>query len=289
MGKIDRLVGRSHECDFPPEVLSLPACSAARINVAVSSGDIHRQVQARVEEASPVFSLDLPLMTRLRPDLILTQSQCDVCAVDMTLLKEAFAQAKTRCPGVLSLDALSLPDVWLTVRQVADALGVKEQGTNLVRQLKGRMVDIIEKTCMLKRRPSVACIEWMDPLMAAGNWIPDLVEVAGGLNLFGESGKHSPWMNWEAVVEHDPEVVVVAPCGFNLLQTQVGLDILLARPGWSRLRAVRTGRVFLVDGQQYFNRPGPRLVETAEILAEIIHPKLFNFEHEGKGWVRVGR
>ena len=136
-------------------------------------------------------------------------------------------------------------------------------------------------------RPTVACVEWIDPLMAAGNWMPELVEMAGGLNLFGEAGKHSPWMTWEQLVERDPDVIVVLPCGFDMPRSRQEMPALTDRSEWPRLRAVREGRVFLADGNQYFNRPGPRLVESLEILAELLHPEAFRFGHERTGWQKL--
>ena len=148
------------------------------------------------------------------------------------------------------------------------------------------MSAIAEQAQALPSRPTVACIEWIDPLMAAGNWMPELVEMAGGVNLFGEAGKHSPWMTWEQLVARDPDVILVLPCGFDIARSRRDLPVLTGRPEWPRLRAVRDGRVFLADGNQYFNRPGPRLVESLEILAELLHPEAFRFGHEGTGWQR---
>jgi iron complex transport system substrate-binding protein len=146
---------------------------------------------------------------------------------------------------------------------------------------------IAAKARTVAYRPSVVCIEWIEPLMAAGNWVPELVELAGGLNLFGEAGRHSPWLNWEAVCEHDPEVIVVSPCGFDLNRIRKEMPALTGKSGWETLRAVRTGRTYLVDGNQYFNRPGPRLVESLEILAEILYPGIFYFGHENADWCRL--
>jgi iron complex transport system substrate-binding protein len=154
----------------------------------------------------------------------------------------------------------------------------------LLRSLKNGLVGVIEKTCVLKNRPSVACIEWLEPLMAAGNWVPELVELAGGRNVAGEAGKHSPWMNWEALKEIDPDIIVVMPCGFDIGRTRSEMATLTKRADWTELRAVKSRRVFLADGNHYFNRPGPRIVESLEIFTEIIHPDRFNFGHKGKGW-----
>ena len=170
---------------------------------------------------------------------------------------------------------------------MAVALGVAEEGRGLVKKLKFRAVDVIERTCMVKRRPSVACLEWIDPPMAAGNWVPELVDLAGGRNLFGEPGKHSPWLDWGALVTQNPEVIVVMACGFDLKRTRLEMPTLTARLGWGKLRAVKRRQVYLADVSQYFNRPGPRLVESLEILAEMLHPELFKAQHAGTGWERL--
>ena len=219
----------------------------------------------------------------LRPDVILTQSQCEVCAVSLREVEEAVVEWAGGRPRIISVSPGSLPDVWSDMLQLAEALELRGRGVELVSQLKARVACLRERARNLPCR-SVACIEWLDPLMAAGNWVPELVELAGGLDLFGESGKHSPWLNWEAVCEHDPEVMVILPCGFDIARTRVELPALRNRPDWAKLRAVRTGQVFLIDGKQYFNRPGPRLVESLEILGEILHPEIFHFGHHGTGW-----
>ena len=170
------------------------------------------------------------------------------------------------------------------------AHGLLESGdeslATLVAELRAR-IDRVRADAAGLERPTVACIEWIDPLMAAGNWMPTLVERAGGTSLFGEAGKHSPFMTWDELLARDPEVIVTLPCGFDIARTRAELPALTSRPEWRTLRAVRTGRVFVTDGNQYFNRPGPRLVESLEILAEILHPERFRFGHEGTGWIRI--
>jgi iron complex transport system substrate-binding protein len=287
LGLTDLLVGRSHACDFPPSLRSVPVCTAPRLELRANSARLDREVKALQRDALSVHRIEVEKLKALRPDFILTQSQCDVCAVDSTAVKEALGQWIGAKPRLLSLAPQRLTDLWSDLQRVADALGVTARGRQLVRTLKGRMADVIEKSCLVAHQPSVACIEWIDPLMAAGNWVPELVELAGGLNLFGESGQHSPWLNWEAVQEHDPEFLVVMPCGFSLERTRQEMPALLGRPDGAKLRAVRRGRVFVTDGNQYFNRPGPRLVESLEILAEILHSDVFRFGHEGTGWQRL--
>jgi iron complex transport system substrate-binding protein len=181
---------------------------------------------------------------------------------------------------VVSLNPNSLADVWADIRAVAAGCEVRDCGEKLVADLRSRMRMVADRAAGLPL-PTVACIEWIDPLMAAGNWVPELVDLAGGTNQFGEAGKHSPWMTWEDLVERDPDVIVVMPCGFDLDRTRAELPALTGRSGWANLKAVRTGRVWAADGNAYFNRPGPRLVEALEMLAGAFHPEAFHFGHRG--------
>ncbi len=181
----------------------------------------------------------------------------------------------------------ALADVWHDIQMVAEALGVAERGAFLVEKLQERMAAISAKARKAPRKPTVAGTEWIDPLMTVGNWMPELVERAGGVNLFGEAGRHSPYLNWELLCESDPEVILILPCGFDIERTRQELPVLTRMPEWPQLRAVRERRVFLCDGNQYFNRPGPRLAESLEILAELLHPETFHFGHEGTGWQRL--
>jgi iron complex transport system substrate-binding protein len=171
--------------------------------------------------------------------------------------------------------------------RVAEALDVVAAGRALVTRLQARIDAIAAQAQPLAARPTVACVEWVDPLMAAGNWMPELVARAGGVSLFGAAGKHSPWMSFAELVARDPDVIVILPCGYDIARALVDVPLLTARPEWPSLAAVRAGRVFVCDGNQFFNRPGPRLVESLEILAELLHPQIFNFGHEGSGWRRV--
>ena len=287
LGLEKRLVGRSHVCDFPESIQHLPVCTATKLNESVASRELDRAVKDRLQNALSLYEIDVDKLQQLQPDLILTQAQCEVCAVSLDEVEQAVGQWIGARPQILSLSPQSLADVWEDLRRVAVALGVAEHGKALVKKLKFRAVDVIEKSCMVKRRPSVACLEWIEPLMAAGNWVPELVDLAGGRNLFGEPGKHSPWLAWEAVVKANPEVIVVMPCGFDLKRTRQEMAALTSLPGWGKLRAVKRQQVFLADGSQYFNRPGPRLVESLEILAELLHPESFPAKHASSGWERL--
>jgi iron complex transport system substrate-binding protein len=284
LGLEDQLVGRSHECDFPPSIHRLPVCTEPKFDVTGSSADIDRRVKAVLQDALSVYRVHTDALRELRPDVIVTQSQCEVCAVSQRDVEEAVGRWLDGRPRIVSLAPNALADVWDDIRRVAEALEVPERGQELVGRLRQRMAAIAEQARGLSRRPTVACVEWIEPLMAAGNWMPELVEMAGGVNLFGSAGRHSPWLTWEQLRERDPEVIVVLPCGLDLERTRREMPALSGHPGWEDLKAVRAGRVFLADGNQYCNRPGPRLAESLEILAEVCHPEAFHFGHEGTGW-----
>jgi iron complex transport system substrate-binding protein len=287
LGCEDQLVGRSHECDYPRSVQRLPVCTEPKFDVTGSSRAIDERVKELLRDALSVYRVHADELAELRPDVIVTQTQCDVCAVSLKDVEQALCGLLVSHPNIISLAPNALADVWVDIQNVADALNIASRGRELISRLKSRMAAIAEKARALPDRPTVACIEWIDPLMASGNWMPELVEMAGGVNLFGEAGKHAPWMTWEGLVAQDPDVILVLPCGFDLERTRSEMPALTRRPEWPELRAVQTGCVFLLDGNQYFNRPGPRLVESLEILAELLHPAALAFGHEGTGWQRL--
>ena len=294
MGLEEFLVGRSHECDFPKSIAELPVCTRPRFEVAGTSREIDERVKALqkkslVEDALGVYEVFPEKLRELQPTHIVTQAQCDVCAVSLRDVEQAVKQVADCDAAIISLQPNNLADFWADLCRAASLLGVTRTGVQLVADLQSRMdgIEFETRPLPLAARPTVACIEWVDPLMAAGNWTPELVKMAGGENLFGEAGKHSPWMTFEELREKDPAVIVIAPCGFDLTRTREDVPLLQAQTGWAELRAVREGRVYLADGNQYFNRPGPRLVESLEILAEMLHPKRFQFGHEGTDWERA--
>ncbi|HSH93501.1 MAG TPA: cobalamin-binding protein [Roseimicrobium sp.] len=287
LGQKELLVGRSHECDFPADIRDLPVCTAATIDVAAPSAAIDRSVKERCVQALSLYTVDKDLLRKLQPDIILTQAQCEVCAVSEADVTRALADWIGKAPRVLSLSPKKLADLWTDMRTVAVAVGLTDEGKAQIKALKHRCVDVIEKACGNLSQPRVLCIEWLEPLMSAGNWVPELVELAGGVNLSGEAGKHSPWLEWDAIRELDPEIIVVMPCGFDIQRTRSEIDLLTGRPGWAALKAVKEGNVFVVDGNQYFNRPGPRLIDSLEILAEIFSPQIFPPRFEGGGWQRL--
>jgi iron complex transport system substrate-binding protein len=287
LGCAERLVGRSHECDFPPEIQALPVCTAARLDASASSSQINGQIKSLLERALSVYEIDTARLRALRPDVILTQAQCEVCAVSLADLEKALPQTLAHRAKIISVSPHRLADVWTDIQTIAEALHVPEEGRAVLFQLKNRVVDVIQKTCMIKKRPSVACVEWLDPLMAAGNWVPEMVELAGGRDLLGQPGRHSAWLEWKNLEQADPDVILLMPCGFGLERTRREAAALESRPEWRKLHAVKSKHVFVTDGNYYFNRPGPRVVESIEILAEILQPKLFSFGHENRGWARL--
>ena len=287
LGCGERLVGRSHECDYPAGIDALPPCTAPKFDTNGTSREIDERVKAVLAEAVSVYSVDTALLDELAPDLVVTQSQCELCAVSLSDVQAAVRQLVRSKPDVLSLEPNELKDVWRDIASVAEALGVGERGEALLAELRARLAAVAERAQEIGHRPRVACIEWYDPLMAAGNWVPELVEIAGGVDVLGARGEHSAWLEWAALEEAAPETIVLMPCGFDIARSRQELPALTERAEWARLEAVQRGRVFVTDGNQFFNRPGPRLVESAEILAEILHPEAFTFGHEGAGWERL--
>lgn len=284
LGFDDELVGRSHECDYPGSVKRLPSCTEPKFLIDVPSAEIDRQVKSILQDGLSVYRVHTELLRELRPDVIVTQTQCEVCAVSERDVTQALSDWLGDTPRVISLAPNNLAEVWDSIRQTADALGVPERGEVVVQGLRNRVSTLADRVRTLVKRPTVACIEWIEPLMASGNWMPELVELAGGVNLFGEAGKHAPWMTWEALKQSDPNVILVLPCGFDIARTRREMVALTRNPDWSNLRAVQNRQVYLLDGNQFFNRPGPRLVESLEIVAEILHPSAFAFGHEQLGW-----
>jgi iron complex transport system substrate-binding protein len=286
LGFEDQLVGRSHECDYPPSVKRLPQLTSPKFNVEGTSSQIDSRVKSVLQDALSVYHVDSAMLEELKPTHIITQSQCEVCAVSLKDVERAVCELTSSKPVIVSLEPNALDDVWADILRVGEALGAPDRAQELVDELRGRMDDIVQRTHWVPTNPTLAYIEWIDPLMAGGNWMPELVEMAGGVNLFGESGKHSPWMTWDELVAKDPDIIFVSPCGFGIERTLEEMSLLSSKPEWQNLKAVSARRVFVADGNQYFNRPGPRLVESLEILAEVIHPNLFHFGHEGPGWMR---
>jgi iron complex transport system substrate-binding protein len=272
LGLHDCLAGVSHECDYPSTVVGLPVLTEPKLNPHGPSAVIDARVREVVQEGLSVYRINTDTLQRLRPDLIVTQDQCEVCAVSLPEVEEAVRCFLSPRVKVISLRPQRLGDIWEDIRCVGRATGKEEAAEEVVRGLKRRLWKLEQKT-RHAHRPRVACIEWLDPLMSGGNWIPELVEIAGGEYALVAAGAHSPKLTWEVLVEYQPEVILVTPCGFKIPQTLADLQTLTSHPQWRHLPAVQTNRVFVADGNAYFNRPGPRIVDSVEILAEILHPE----------------
>lgn len=285
LGYGEHLVGRSHECDYPVSVTDLPICSRARMPVDVSSREIDRSVKAIVSQGLSVYEIDEQTLRALAPDFIVTQTQCEVCAVSERDVELAVANWLDGQGRIVSLSPNRLEDVWADILRVATAFADRRSGEDVVAALRERMAAVHARVAAREPKPRVALIEWIEPLMAGGNWMPELVEMAGGYNLIGEAGKHSPWIEFEALSESDADMIVVAPCGFDLERTRSEMSPLTQHPQWNALRAVGAGRVYLTDGHHFFNRPGPRLVESLEILTELLHPEAVEPRHRGQAWM----
>jgi iron complex transport system substrate-binding protein len=301
LGCLDQLVGRSHECDYPPEVLALPVVSRAQINIETSSAQIDAQIKQltasalSVEEAAltalSIYAIDVEQLQALRPDVIFTQTQCEVCAVSERDVTRAVQQLTGLQPRVVSLAPYRLSDVWTDVARVGKALERREQAEALAESYQQRLERLQEITTQRGqgKKPRVAVLEWLDPLMGAGNWTPELVAYAGGEPVFGEAGVHSPWISWEELQAANPDVLVLAPCGYSLPRAMVDVPILQQHPLWQTLQAVQLGRVYAIDGNQYLNRSGPRLVESAELLARVMWGEQLGIAVDTSGWQHIDK
>jgi iron complex transport system substrate-binding protein len=268
LGLQDNLVGRSHECDFPPAVKALPVCTSTKLEKGLSSQAIEDRVKAIVEKGLSVYDVDAALLKSLRPDVILTQAQCAVCAVTPADLEEALATWVGTPPRLVSLAPDDLADVFGDLQRVAEAAGVPERAPEAKARMQAGLGALPAAPTI---RPRMLAIEWIQPLMVAGNWVPELITAAGAEPLLADPGTHSHWITFDAIAAADPDIIALMPCGYQLGQTLPEARVMLGEPCWRGLRAVREGRVFAVDGHHLFNRPGPRLVESAEVLACLIH------------------
>jgi iron complex transport system substrate-binding protein len=287
LGEFPSLVGRSHECDYPAGVAALPCCTRPRFDVSGNSREIDTLVKTTLTNALSIYEVFDDVLERLQPTHILTQTQCEVCAVSLRDVERSVAAKLDSRPKIVSLQPNSLADIWDDFRRVAGALDIAPRGEQCIADLQRRMQQTSHRARQAGPRPTVACIEWLEPLMAAGNWMPELVEMAGGINLFGEAGRHSPWMTWDDLLARDPDIIIALPCGFDLARTAAETYWLTNHPHWPELRAVKTGRVYLADGNQFFNRPGPRVAESLEILAEILWPSDFPPTRKDQAWHQI--
>ena len=279
------LVGRSHECDNPSWVRRLPACSSPAFDVSVSSGEIDAEVRRRLRSGEPLYHIHAELIHELRPDLLITQAHCEVCAVTPGDIERSGARAPAT--RQLSLSAASLQEIFESILLIAKALGLDNEGEVLVRNERSRLDQVTAKSAQF-RRPTVVAMEWTDPVFVMGNWAPELAEIANGEPLLGRKGEYSTAIPGEHVRDADPEYLIIAPCGFNLERTLREQTVLERNPWWGELQAVRKGNVAFADGNLFFNRSGMTVSQSAEIIAEILHGVPFGAPTEGVHWRWAG-
>jgi iron complex transport system substrate-binding protein len=283
LGKLDSLVGVSHECDYPAEVNAKPRVTHCPIyGAGLTSAEIDRWVAETLTSKGTLYTLNESLLRELKPEIILTQRLCDVCAVDYGSV-QAFASTLPGPPEVVNLEPSSLADIFENIRLVGQVLGTAVRAESVIGKLIARVEDIVVRVRQVKRRPRCFLMEWIDPPYCSGHWGPQLVEIAGGIEPLGLKEQDSVRIPWERVLESQPDVIVLACCGNDVARTLKDLPILASYPGWQDLPAVRSGRVWAVNGSAYFSRPGPRVVDSLEILAEILHPELFRGSFPDRG------
>ncbi|HET8580399.1 MAG TPA: cobalamin-binding protein [Nitrospiraceae bacterium] len=275
LGLADDLVGISHECDYPPAIKHKPVMVRATIDSDCSSStEIDHQVNAAIQGGQQLYELDEGLFTRAQPDLVITQDLCHVCAVTPSQLQQAIG-ALPHKPQLLSLNPTNLDDVLMDVERIGAAAKRLAEARTLSAALRARLESIRGQVASENECPTVACLEWLSPLYAAGHWVPQMVAWAGGLDRLGSAGAPSRQVTWDHLLAAAPDVLVLMPCGFSINRTLRELNHLTVHPGWQDLPAVRNGRVFAVDASSYFSRPGPRLVDGVAILASLFHPSRF--------------
>ncbi len=286
LGKKNLIVGRSHECDYPKDLNKIKKLTSPKINIDGTSREIHNQITEILENSLSVYKVDVSELKKLNPDVVVTQAHCEVCAVSFSEVEEIVTNHLNKDTKIISLQPNTLDDVFNDIKRVAKGLNIDEITTkNLIKPLEERIENIQTKSLKKKRR-TIACIEWIDPLMAAGNWIPEMVKISGGEDIFGKSGKDSHWVKFDEIQKYNPEIIIFLPCGYNIEKTKKEVENLFTqKKKWNALNAFLNKEIYIVDGNQFFNRPGPRLVESVEIFAEIIHPDLFNFNHNQFGWI----
>lgn len=276
LGLADQLVGISHECDFPPQLSHAPVMVRARIESrSLSSAQIDAQVSTMLSAGEGLYELDERGLLAAKPEVLITQNLCDVCAITPTQLTGILRKLAPP-PRLVTLNPRRLDDILLDIATLGNALGQAEPATRFLSQLRGRLDAVHARIEKESLRPRVACLEWLSPLYTAGHWVPDMVAAAGGIDALAEAGAASHKIDWDVFAASEPDVIVLMPCGFTVARTKMELASLTSRPEWKDLPAVRRGQVYLVDALSYFSRPGPRLIDGVEQLAAIFHPACFN-------------
>jgi iron complex transport system substrate-binding protein len=273
LGARDELVGISHECDYPPGLEEVPVLTRARVHNDAASGLIDAAVQRALVDAISIYEVDAERLRAIRPDVIVTQDLCEVCAVSLDDVRAAVARLARNDVVIVNLRPARLGDIFADVERVADAIGRSETGRRVAAQLERSVNSLAERACALTERPTVLTVEWLDPVMIGGLWMPELVTLAGGEALITKPGEPASTLPKDKLAELEPDVVLIKPCGFSLERTLAELSLLPEVLPWDSWRAVAEGRVYVADGSAYFNRPGPRIVESLDILAGCMHPE----------------
>ncbi len=290
-GGEDQLVGRSHECEYPESVQEVPAVTAPTYESDGDSAAIDDAVQGQLQDGLSLYDIDLERLRALEPDLIVTQDQCDVCAVSLPELEAQLGEWAGGSPEVVSMRPQTLKEVLDEALRLARAMEALEAAMEVIANLETGLRVLrdqigVDRSTNPQSLPSVACVEWLEPLMVAGHWMPDVVEMAGGRPLLGAAGEPTTPAEWDELQEADPDALALMPCGFTIDETRRDLHYLTDRPGWDALSAVEDQRVALLDGNAYFNRPGPRLYRAIEVLASVLHPEALRPEPPIAAWER---
>ena len=286
LGEKKSIIGRSHECDFPKELTNIVSLTSPKLNVGGSSREIHDQIERILSNSLSVYKVDIEKLKYLNPDYVITQAQCEVCAVSLSEVEQIISKYLSKNTRIISLQPNTISEVFDDIKRVASGLNLDpKKSDDLILILKKRLEEIKKKN-LNKKNPEVACIEWIDPLMVAGNWIPEMIEISGAKDVFGRTAQNSHWIKFDDLIQKNPEIIIFIPCGFDIAKTKQEVEILLSKKKeWSSLKAYQNKKIFIADGNQYFNRPGPRLIESIEILCEIFHPKKSQFKHQEVGWI----
>jgi len=285
LGRLDDLVGVSHECNYPEAVSEKPRVTVCQIQPGDASGEIDRWVAERLARGENLFTLSEPLLRELRPGLILTQRLCDVCAPAYGSVS-ALAQALPGPPRVVNLEPSSLEDIFANIATVADLIGAADAGQALLQSLRNRVAFVRQAASAPAHIPRVAVLEWLDPPFSSGHWTPELVSLAGGTEVLGKAGEDSARKSWDEVALCQPELLIIACCGQAAARAARDWEAVRGRPQIQAMPAVRAANVSIADGNAYFSRPGPRVVDALEIVAEILHPEIFAGKFPDRGVVR---
>ena len=271
LGLRERLVGVTHECDYPTNVHNLPRVTRSAININASSRDIDTGVRKHLQTSNALYTIDVPLLASLRPDLLVTQALCDVCAVSESDVLDALSGLPGE-PELINLEPMTLAEVFDTIRLVGSAAGCSELAKTYVRSLSERVDEVRQAAAEIRQKPRVGFLEWIDPLFNGGHWTPELIEYAGGIDCFGNKHQPSRRIDHATISDADPDVLILALCGFDETRARQELEVFKQQLDFRALRAAKSDRVYVLDGNSYFSRPGPRLVDALELLFKLLHP-----------------